>query len=46
MIIPTINVDDIQLISGISRYNSRSQGAKKIIPTLMRALKLYVPKLV
>lgn len=44
--IPTTKVDDMLLISGMSRYNSRSQGAKRIIPTLMRALKLYVPRLV
>lgn len=30
----------------MKRYNSRSQGAKKIMPTLIRALKLYEPKLV
>lgn len=43
--IDTIKVDDKSCISGIKRYNSRSQGARKIIPTLMRALKLYEPKL-
>lgn len=43
---PTINVDDKLCISGIKRYISRSQGAKKIMPTLIRALKLYEPKLV
>ena len=42
----TIIVDDRLCISGTIRYNSRSQGAKKIIPTLIRALKLYEPKLV
>lgn len=30
----------------MNRYNSISQGAKKIIPTLMRALMLYDPKLI
>lgn len=46
VISPTIKVDDKLCSSGIKRYNSRSQGAKKIIPTLIRALKLYEPKLV
>lgn len=40
-----IRVDDKLCISGIRRYNSKSHGAKKIIPTLIRALKLYGPKL-
>ena len=42
---PIIKVDEKLCISGIKRYNSRSQGAKKIMPTLIRALKLYEPKL-
>lgn len=46
MISPTIKVDDKLCSSGIKRYNSRSQGAKKTMPTLIRALKLYEPKLV
>lgn len=46
MMTATIIVDDRLCISGTIRYNSRSQGAKKIIPTPIRALKLYEPKLV
>ena len=42
---PIIKIDEKLCISGIKRYNSRSQGAKKIMPTLIRALKLYEPKL-
>ena len=40
-----IKVDDKSCISGIRKYNSKSHGAKKIMPTVMRALKLYGPKL-
>ena len=36
-------VDDILCNSGISKYNSKIQGDRNIIPTLIRALKLYGP---